>query len=1538
MRREPVITAALLAILALALSLRLFGLNWDNGFSYTPHPDERAILQRVGNLSPPALGELDTLFDAEQSTWNPRWFPYGSFPLYLLRGVQLLSALGPGDGIDDLRVTGRAISAMADLVTVVLVFVLGSRLYGRRVGLLASFFTAVAVIHIQLSHFFAVDTLLALLTVVSIFFMYRIAREGRFRDSLLAGAFVGLALATKVSMAPIFAAYVFAHIMYALWMNGNPDSPDTPFDRRWRTAAENLVAGGFAALIALVIVQPYMFLDWSTFYEDVVEQSEMVRRIRDYPYTRQYIDTTPYLYQARQFATWGLGWPLGIIAWAGLVFAAVRGLRLRYGVAYLVVGWGLPVGILFVSTSFLAIVAASGITLLALLVTLPIRPAGSRMDVLLLSWVLPLFLITGSFEVKFLRYMLPMTPVLLLFGSRMMFTAWDRAGASGIRATLRPLVMAVFVIVVGGTAFYAFSYMTVYGETHTAVRASQWIDENVPKGSVILKEHWEEGLPNLVGYQVRELQLYNPDGINKTRQVSEELALADYLVFFSNRLYGTITRLPERYPVTSSYYRLLFTGELGYEMVNVEATYPELLGVGFVEDTFDRPGVPEPEALRDFTPSGLSLELGFADESFSVYDHPKVLVFQNVGRMSGLDIQAAIQDAVLPSAPGSDANSSETNGLLLSIEEARAQRQGGTWTEIIRPDGWMSRVPVLGWLLAVEGFAILVLPITFLVFRPLPDRGYLFSKVLGLLAVGLIVWLLASYRWMAFSRGSILVALFLLALIAAAILVAKRKEITEFVRRRWRLLLIAEVIFLAAFFSFLVLRMANPDLWHPYRGGEKPMDLAYLNAVLRSSYMPPYDPWFGGGYLNYYYWGQFTVAMLIKATGISSTVAFNMAVPLFFALTAGGAYTVVYGLAEGTRRRLAPARAAAAGPVVSSDSESTAGAGGQNSPPAHPELVEGRERVEGRAERKWPHWSPVLAGIGGILFVAVLGNLDGAIQVGHGIWRVAVQSLPFGEFDFWRSSRMMPESTEGITEFPFFSFLFADLHAHLMALPFTLLVMGLALAVVANASRRDRVPGIWSIESATRLVALGVAVGTLWLVNAWDLPTYLIVVVVALFLAEFFSHGGAGLVMVVKAGIKSVLVLAVAYLVFLPFHLNYETFNNGIESTTDTTVLWRFLAITGVFIFVIGSFFLYEARDWLLAGWRGIVRGATSLTDAVSADDGEVVGQAGLGIGVKTVIGLIVGALILGFSLTAVFTGGIGSTIPFLAVLLVLVLTVAVRWLATDRTDSPQLVFAAIIIGVAVSLVIGLDIFRVEGDIDRMNSIFKFYLQVWVMLAVASAYLVWRLAHGRRVALCRLSWGKKAWTGMLTALILSAAVYPVLGTQDRLRDRFYDHTLPLTLDGTAYIDRVIYSDRQGDIDLEADFQGIQWLRENVRGSPIVLEGNTPLYRWGGRVSIYTGLPTVIGWKWHQEQQRWDYRDEVNRRIADVKRIYETTNPSVALSLMRKYDVMYVYVGQVERLYYSDAGLSKFDGSLSSQLVKEFETDQVTIYRVKQAEF
>ena len=1507
----------LIAILVVALALRFYGLAWDEGFSYTPHPDERAILDRVLGVSPPGLGELGLLLDAEQSPWNPRWFNYGSFPLYVLKAVQSVGGPFLGDDVNDIRVLGRAVSGIADIVTILAVYGIAALVFDRRTGLLAALLTALAVIHIQLSHFFAVDTLQAMLAIAALYFMVRVAREGRTRDSLLAGALVGLGLATKASQLPIVAPFVIAHLMFAVNLNGlnglNGKEATGRFEGRLETAIWGVVGGGAVAVIALMVAQPYTLLDWGTFFSHVSEQSEMIRGIRDYPYTRQYADTTPYWYHIRQLAVWGYGLPLGIVAWAGLLYVSLRGLPWKLGIAYLVVGWGLPAAILLVSYSTVAVVAAAGISLVALLATLPVRSKNAQIEVLLLCWVVPYLLVTGSFHVKFMRYMLPVAPLLTLFGVRMLWALWDRAAP--YRRSLRPAVGVVIALVVAGTAFYALAYVNgVYGSVHTGVRASEWLNRVAPYGAFVLKEHWEESLPNLRSdFEFYDLPMYEPDRAAKTALIAETLADADFLVFFSNRLYGTIPRLPKRYPVSSEYYRLLFSQELGYTLANVQTSLPSLFGVALGDDTLGRPDLPSvgnwaryypaPSLSQPLDSPSLLLNLGYADESFSVYDHPKVLIFQNTGRLSAPEIQRLMEGGETTETTLRPRDEPEL-GLVYSPEDAAIQQSGGTWTDIVLPGSWTNRMPVLAWLGALELMALVTLPLTFVVFRPLSDRGYLLGKALGILLIGLVVWLLASLQWMAFSRLSIAFAVVLMAAVSLGILAFKWEEISHFVRRRWGALLVGELIFIAAFLAFVLVRMANPDLWHPYRGGEKPMDFAYLNAVLRSTIMPPYDPWFGGGYLNYYYWGQFLTAVLIRATGIEPVVAFNLAVPTFFALTVGGVYSIVYNLVRSAGRRLDDAVGILGGV---------------------------------------PRWSPVLVGLVGVAFVAVLGNLDGAIQVGHSVKNVLL-GQPFGEFDFWRSSRMMPPDPPGheITEFPFFTFLFADLHAHMMAIPFTVLAIGLSLAVVLNqkwagegASVEPNSPhpnplprgeGTMAWEMV-RLAILGIAVGSLALLNTWDLPTYIIVAAAAIAFSEFLAHGGLGALVLIRAGVKTVFMVAVGFVAFLPYHLAGETFYNSVESTTNTTTLWQFLAISGLFVFIIGGFAVDELADGTRTRFGALRRKFGRLYDVLDGDEGTTVSVGWL-------VGVIAGALLVGLALTAWFTGVVGSTVPFVFGLALLLAAVGVGVLLRDRPDAAQLGFVLMLALVSLSLVVGLDFLRVEGDIDRLNSIFKFYLQVWVMLGIASAYLLWRLFRTQRSFLPRIPYVRQAWKVGLALLVVSAAIYPVLGTQDRLRDRFDGYVTPLTLNGAAFIEGTGYREHSGEvIDLATDYEGIRWLQENVEGSPIVLEGVTPSYRWGGRVAMYTGLPSVIGWQWHQEQQRYGYAYEVGRRTRAVQTIYSTPDVTTALELMREYGVEYVYLGHLERIYFPE-GMSKFEDGLGGALERVFDNGETAIYRVR----
>ncbi|MDO8689790.1 MAG: DUF2298 domain-containing protein, partial [Dehalococcoidia bacterium] len=634
--------------------------------------------------------------------------------------------------------------------------------------------------------------------------------------------------------------------------------------------------------------------------------------------------------------------------------------------------------------------------------------------------------------------------------------------------------------------------------------------------------------------------------------------------------------------------------------------------------------------------------------------------------------------------------------------------------------------------------------------------------------------------------------------------------------------------------------------------------LAFLNAVVKSTYFPPYDPWFSGGYINYYYFGQVLVATLTKLTAIPTAVAYNLAVPLFFALTVLGAFSAGFNL-----------------------------------------VAMGRRRIMFR-------WA-LAGGLGAALFVAVIGNLDGLVQLVQGLWslsphavdspwpgvaglvnawtglgeRLAGKGLP--PFDFWRSSRLMSPAIS-ITEFPFFTFLFADLHAHLIGLPFTLLALGSILSLTQGwvKPRLGRV-------AQTFVVAL--SLGALWVINSWDFPTYFLLAAVVLLLLGMrrpFSRSSLVRSLLLGAG----LFLA-SYVLYYPFHYYYQQFYAGVNPSPEKTPLLQYLGVHGLFILIIGAYLLTRLRGGLKR-----VPGGSSL-----------MAVAGVWL-----FGLIAALLLMGLP-TAAF--------------LVFMLSLSALALAAAR-DRASMV-AAVLILAALALGLGVEFVTIKGDIQRMNTVFKFYLQAWVLMGVASGYCLTVLAkawsRGRR------PWLVYAWIPLVAIALWGTLLYPIAATPIRVADRFVQ--LPPTDDGTAYMREATYNDEKGALDLSLDYRAVNWMQQNIQGSPVVLEGGTPLYRWGSRISILTGLPTVIGWDWHEKQQRAAYGALADTRLADVTTMYSTPDSATALRLLRKYSVSYVYVGQLERDYYPAGGIAKFDSMEGVGLLRVYQDGPVSIYRVVQ---
>jgi uncharacterized membrane protein len=1101
------------------------------------------------------------------------------------------------------------------------------------------------------------------------------------------------------------------------------------------------------------------------------------------------------------------------------------------------------------------------------------------------------------------------------------------------------------------TMLWGWGFLAIYRRPLTRITASRWIYANIPPGKVIANEHWDDGLPLRVegkdgfgtwGYKGMSsssdgnMQMYSEDVPEKRELLYRWLNEADYLVLSSNRLWGSIPRLPMRYPMTTLYYKLLFEGKLGFKQVGHFTSFPTVLGIPF-NDTG-------------------------AEEAFSVYDHPEVYIFQKTPEYSEalarsyfdpINLEHTLQmwPKQVSAAP---------TALRFTPEEAERQQLGGTWRDIFSEESPINRSPVVAvvvWLATLWLLGLIAFPLGFVILRSLADRGYGVSKTLGILLLGWLSWIGPALKVAPYQRWWIALALGLLIVIAAVITWRRWPAIRAFARERKSLLVAEELVFLALFALFLLIRIGNPDLWHPARGGEKPMDFAYLNAVIKSTIFPPYDPWHSGGFMNYYYFGFVMVGTVAKLLGMMPWLAYNLMIPMLFALTAVGAFSVVYSLVEGD------AGAATPHPHdLTVDAPGTATASASSL--AHPQSQPSSDALA---------VSPLFGGLVATFFVAVIGNfgtvkllLDqfaarGAVEVQSSLpglpklvraldglvaWLSGKQPLSFpNDWWFWNPSRVIPET---INEFPFFTFTYADLHAHMIALPLTLLALAVAVALVridtggrptagggesaveeghpaeqtgaAGAGRAPQPLAIVSQEAAPwriprpellPLLLMGLVVGALRATNTWDFPTYVLVGAAAIAVLEgtrrlqmpFPAELGDRLAFLFRTGVavfwRLIILVAVGSLAFLPYTKHYATAYAGLQVWREaTTTLPDYLTVWG--------FFLVLAVIHLASEWscqlreRQMPRWLDSLLPLIVV---AVVAVMGVGFLTKATVWLIAA--------------------PLLALAVILALAREIP--ATRR-------LALLLLALALAITMGVEVVRQKDDIGRMNTVFKFYMQAWVLFGVSTAFgLASWTARSRSwpSGLRRLAWA-------VTALLFAGVMlYPITAAPAKIRDRFSAEASPRGLDGMAFMDRAVYVDNNKDMMLSDDKDAIQWMLRHVDGSPVILEGTTPGYRWGSRFSIYSGLPTVQGWDWHQKQQRSVIPGiEIDRRLANVREIYDTGDLARAQKLLDHYGVSYIVVGPLERAYYSPQGLAKFEKMVDlGYLQPAYSNASVKLYEV-----
>ena len=628
-------------------------------------------------------------------------------------------------------------------------------------------------------------------------------------------------------------------------------------------------------------------------------------------------------------------------------------------------------------------------------------------------------------------------------------------------------------------------------------------------------------------------------------------------------------------------------------------------------------------------------------------------------------------------------------------------------------------------------------------------------------------------------------------------------------------------------------------------------------------------------------------------------------------------------------------------------------------------------KLEDTSQRPF-YLSPYIFALIATLMVVAMGNLtvtfakhDGDTMSGNG-WRFCPACLD-ERYDWFAPSRIIQDyrttqvpgqpplkekvGAETINEFPAFSFLLGDMHPHVMALPLVLLALSAAYAV----SRRT-VPRGWTWRAGLPYGAVGwtgiaifaIVLGALYATNTWDYPTYTIVYLGGLALPYLASGREGGWSRAKPWSVQAGLTVALSLLAFISFHLTFRSFAVGgevrlPESLADLPVIGWLVETLGRFVLpntadktitgfvVIFGVFLLALVVWLGVELKGYVYRAREKNRLSNRT------LAVVGVSFLVVVAV---ALLLQFPLLGLF-------LPLSAAAIVLLLREPER---QDRSFALLLFAVGAIIGLAVEIFFLQDLFG-----NRMNTLFKFYYQIWVLWSVAGGFALWHVldkafanrkerdARGRvyvggtHIALRSFA---VAWASIYLLLVTSGLMYSVyapiskIGPQPVLRG----------LDGTAY----------QALSAPDDYAAVRWIKANVNGGDVVLECCRDEYNTGGhagRVSSFTGVPTLLAWDGHEQQWRAGQPEllaEIGARRRIVSSIYQGTDPDTGgplsgdrlLELLRTYDVDYVFVGAVERgkvdvtgKFPEDRLTAQGEAAMRQVLDVAFSSGETVIYRV-----
>jgi YYY domain-containing protein len=775
------------------------------------------------------------------------------------------------------------------------------------------------------------------------------------------------------------------------------------------------------------------------------------------------------------------------------------------------------------------------------------------------------------------------------------------------------------------------------------------------------------------------------------------------------------------------------------------------------------------------------------------------------------------------------------------------------------------------WWLAIEAIGAIAFPIAFVALRFLPDRGYSFAKIFGLVLMSYLLWLGGTAHIIPNRRWSILLILVLMGLTSAVLAYRRRFQIRDFFRQRWHHLLFGEVLFSSVFVLALFLRSPVADIF--FNTNDNIFNAAFLNATLRTDYFPPEDPWLAGHSISYYYFGFVMVAGLTKLTGIASSITFHLAIALLAALAASGAFGVIYNL-----------------------------------------LID-------RGKQGWVLACGALAGI----FLVFLGNIEGLFELlaahgvgSHGFYEtINIYGLdgPGQSSEWYPTEGGWPNRAAFFADgrfdsvFPFFDLLLpvGYLTARNMALPIVLLV----LSAIVNLWRSDEPPFQrirWADGPALGLTAL--ALGALIATHAWDFPTALLLTLVTGAICTYRLAGRLDLAALARTATAVAAMALLAVLLYLPYFANASSQFGGILTLPDSVAskphhliyLWlplfwmaaslalaslRKLRYTDPRLYIAAAVPVLVLLSW--AAFRWIDVSPSQLWDDIDS------------------------------------RGYRWITVGILATLLVLTLVPLLKQVqvlpseGTEKTTAFPLVLSA----VSVLLILGVEFFYVNeatgGWFLDLTTVLRVNYQAWLLLSLAGAFAIYHIGTTWSAPRILPRLAKAAWATATVIVLAAGFIFPLTA------GFYFSEVFAAIPDRGHHLDGLYLLKRNQ----PGEYAAIRYLKDEVDGTPVILEAVTDSYRSGGRVSAFTGLPTVLGWTTHEFWFR-DSMDPQAGREEDVELAYTTMDPDTAQTILDKYHVEYVYFGRLERELYGEAGMAKFSSFMDVAL----QNAEVTIFSMR----